>query len=176
MDLHSLEQRSNGVIEYRRIVVLRFDVVDEVAWIHAVESTEEHVKAVLQMDEFALFHVRWMIGHQCEMIEDLKHVVEKARDRLWDDRQQRDETVNTQNENLHITLNLQQFQQLFEERMVDDFVQPSWMSAYDLNEETNCCFLLQAARIFETHLQLVENVSVVGLNDSSIYQHFADAY
>lgn len=88
MNLHGLEQRSNGVIEYRRIVVLRFDVVDKVARIHAVESTEEHVEAVLQMDEFALLHARWMVGHQCEMIEDLKHVVEKARDRLWDDGQQ----------------------------------------------------------------------------------------
>lgn len=84
--------------------------------------------------------------------------------------------MNAEDENLHVALDLQQLQELFEERMIDDFVQPSRMSAYDLNEESNCCFLLQTARISETHLQLVEDVSVMGRNDASIYQHFADAY
>lgn len=58
----------------RLVDVFTAQKVNEVARIHAVESVEEHVEAILEMNQLTFFHVHRVESPLSEMIEDLKEV------------------------------------------------------------------------------------------------------
>lgn len=54
--------------------------VDEIARIHAIKSIEEHIKAILQMNQLTFLHVHRMKGPLSKVIEYLKQVGEESAD------------------------------------------------------------------------------------------------
>jgi hypothetical protein len=75
---HRFEKWSDCVIEDWVLVglvdVFAAQEVYEVARIHAIKSVEQHVKAILQVNQLALFHVHRMKCPLSEVIEYLKQV------------------------------------------------------------------------------------------------------
>lgn len=89
MNPHRIQEGSNCVIEDRRLLLL-VDVfvpqeVHKVARIHAVQSIEQHIEAVLEMNQLTFLEVHRVKRPCSKVVEDFKQIWEEGADRCGDD-------------------------------------------------------------------------------------------
>lgn len=110
MDAHRVEERFYGVIEDRRPIrlvdVLVAQKVDKVARIEPVKSVEEHVEAILEVDELALLDGHRMIRPSREIVENLEQIGQKGAYRCGDDGQKCDDAQQSGHKDCDIALEL----------------------------------------------------------------------
>lgn len=110
MNSHRIQERSDCVIEDRRFLrlvdVLDAQEVDKVARIHAVQSIEQHIEAILQMNQLALLEVHRVKRPRRQVVEYLKQIWKKGANRCGDDGEQGDDAQQARHEDCHISFNL----------------------------------------------------------------------